>query len=124
LTTGTILGELGDGFVAAQTAYREFVAAGLSAALAERVRGERIGSDAFLRDRFGFVPPLPEIPRVQIEPERRPLAEIFAADAAPVARAYRAHGYSLREIGAYLGCHYSTVSRRLQREERDLRGAR
>jgi Transposase and inactivated derivatives len=28
LTTGTILGELGDSFVAAQTAYREFVAAG------------------------------------------------------------------------------------------------
>jgi len=123
LTTGAILGELGDSFTDAQAAYREFVAAGASAALAERIRGERIGNDAFLRERFGLVPPVPEIPRVQIEPERRPLVEIFATEAAPVARAYRAHGYSLREIGAYLGCHYSTVSRQLRSEERDLRGA-
>jgi hypothetical protein len=85
------------------------------------VRGERLGSDGFLRARFGLEPPLPEIPRVLIEPERKALAEVFAEDPFPVTRAYRSHGYSLREIGSYLDCHYSTVSRRLRREEEELR---
>jgi putative transposase len=120
LTTETLLGELGDTYPAAQAAYREFTAAGIGEALAERVRGERLGSDGFLRDRFGFEPPLPEIPRAQVEPERRPLPEIFAGEVFPVASAYRSHGYSLREIGLHLGCHYSTVSRRLRREEQRL----
>jgi putative transposase len=122
LTTATILGELGGTYVDAQAAYREFVAAGISAALAERVRGERLGSAEFLSKRFGLEPPLPEIPRVQVEPERRSLTEIFAGEAFPVASAYRSHGYSLREIGTHLGCHYSTVSRRLRLEERGLKG--
>jgi REP element-mobilizing transposase RayT len=122
LTTETILAEVGgDTYPAAQAAYREFVAAGIDEALAERVRGERLGSDGFLRQRFGIDPPLAEIPRVQIEPERRQLAEIFAEERFAVACAYRSHGYSLAEIAAHLGCHYSTVSRRLAREEQELR---
>ena len=124
LTTSTILGELGETLPAAQAAYVEFVAAGISDALADRVRGERFGSAEFLSARFGLVPPIAEIPRVQIEPERRPLVEIFAAETLPVASAYRLHGYSLREIAVHLGCHYSTVSRRLAREEEALRGPR
>jgi putative transposase len=125
LTTETILAELGgDTYPAAQAAYREFVAAGIDEALAERVRGERLGSDGFLRERFGIEPPLPEIPRVHIEPQRRPLVEIFAGEQFPVACAYRSHGYSLAEIAAHLECHYSTVSRRLTREEEELRWGR
>jgi putative transposase len=120
LTAAAILGELGGSLAGAQKAYREFVAAGIGEALADRVRGERLGSAGFLRERFGLEPPLPEIPRVQVEPTRRPLVEIFAADSLPVALAYRLHGYSLREIAAHLGCHYSTVSRRLRREEARL----
>ncbi|MDQ2984761.1 MAG: transposase [Actinomycetota bacterium] len=118
LTTEVILSELAPTRAAAQSAYREFVAEGLGEALEERVRGERLGGFEFLRKRFGVDPPLPEVPRAQIEPERRPLAEIFAHEArAPVAAAYRRHGYTLREIAEHLGCHYSTVSRRLAREE-------
>jgi AraC-like DNA-binding protein len=85
------------------------------------VRGERLGGNEFLRRRFGIEPPLAEIPRVHIEPERQPLAELFSRDPFPVARAYRSRGYSLREIAEHLGCHYSTVSRRLRREEEALR---
>jgi hypothetical protein len=85
-----------------------------------RGRRERFGSDGFLRERFGLEPPLPEIPRVHIEPELKALAEIFAEDPFPVTRAYRSHGYSLREIGSHLDCHYSTASRRLRREEEEL----
>jgi putative transposase len=122
LTTETILAEVGgDTYPAAQAAYREFVAAGIDEALAERVRGERLGSEGFLRNRFGLEPPLAEIPRVQIEPDRRPLAQIFGDERFAVACAYRSHGYSLAEIATHLGCHYSTVSRRLSREEGELR---
>ena len=38
----------------------------------------------------------------------------------PVGVAYRDYGYTFREIAEHLGCHYSTVSRRLRREERML----
>jgi DNA-directed RNA polymerase specialized sigma24 family protein len=123
LTTETLLAELGaDTYPEGQAAFREFVAAGLGDALAERIRGERVGSDGFLRERFGIEPPLAEVPRAQIEPLRRPLVEIFAHERLPVASAYRSYGYSLREIAAYLGRHYSTVSRRLAREEEALAG--
>jgi REP element-mobilizing transposase RayT len=123
LTTETLLAEVGgDTYPAGQAAFREFVAAGIDGALAERVRGERVGGDGFLRERFGVDPPLAEIPRAQIEPLRRPLVEIFAHEQLPVASAYRSYGYTLREIGAHLGRHYSTVSRRLAREEEALAG--
>ncbi len=102
---------------AAQARYREFVAEGLDDTLADEVRGERLGDEAFLRIRYADDEQLPEVPRAQLEPLRRPLAEIFAEASTPVADAYRDHGYSLRELAEHLGCHYSTVSRRLQREE-------
>jgi putative transposase len=103
----------------ARARYREFVRAGIVEALEQRVRGERLGGEAFLRERFGYEPPLPEIPRRQVEPLPPSLAEIFAAgNPVPVATAYRRHGYTIGQIAAHLGCHYSTVSRRLRREER------
>ena len=120
LCTDVLLSEFGTSRARAQAAYRAFVEEGIAEALDEEVRGERVGEEPFLRERFGLDPPLLEIPRVQVEPLRRPLAEIFAMSTEPVAAAYRDHGYTLREIGQYLGCHYSTVSRRLSREERLL----
>lgn len=118
LTTDWILANFAGTRTAAQARYRAFVAEGDGEALADRVRGERLGSDSFLRERFGHDPPLPVIPSVQIEPLPPTLAEIFArVPQAPVATAYRRYGYTLREIAQYLNCHYSTVSRRLRREE-------
>jgi putative transposase len=102
---------------AARARYREFVAEGLDDALLEEVRGERLGDESFLRVCYGADERLHEVPRVQLEPLRRPLAEIFGATSTPLAAAYRDHGYSLRELAEHLGCHYSTVSRRLRREE-------
>jgi REP-associated tyrosine transposase len=120
LSTELLLSHFGSSLRAAQAGYRRFVAKGLEDALEERVRGERLGSDAFLRSRFGLDPPMAEIPRAHIEPVPPPLTEIFRSHPAPVAAAYREHGYTLREIAAHLGCHYSTVSRKLQREEEKL----
>ena len=86
------------------------------------VRGERLGSTTLLTERFGYDPPLAEIPRVQVEPLPPTLAEIFAGNSrGPVATAYRRHGYTLRAIAEHLDCHYSTVSRRLRREEEPVR---
>lgn len=115
LTTEWILAQFGPRRETAQARYRAFVADGIEDAL--EVRGERVGGETFLRDRLGFEPPLAEIPRAQIEPLRPPLAELFASAELPIATAHRQHDYRLREIADYLGCHYSTVSRRLAEEE-------
>ena len=114
LTVDSILAQLAPTRAAAQAAYRAFVAAG-----AEQlpVAGERVGSDDFLGLELGAADILPEVPRAQVQPLRRPLADIFATEPAPVATAYRNHGYRLHEIAAHLGRHYSTVSRALRREE-------
>jgi putative transposase len=120
LCTEVLLGQFGARRASAQAAYRAFVEEGLADALEAEVCGERLGEESFLRERFGYDPPLAEIPRVQVEPVRAPLEAIFATGAQPVATAYREHGYTLRELAEHLGCHYSTVSRRLRREETAL----
>ena len=118
LTTDWLLGNFAPTRGEARVRYRAFVADGTAETLADRIRGERLGSDPFLRRRFADDHPLAEIPRVHIEPLRPALEAIFAvAPEAAVATAYRRHGYTLREIAEYLRCHYSTVSRRLRREE-------
>jgi hypothetical protein len=117
LTVDSVLGRFGKTRTRAQAAFRRFVEEGLDD---PEIVGERVGSSAFLRDRFGIDEPLAEIPRVQIQPERTPLWVLFGRSPRPVADAYRLDGYTLREIADYLGCHYSTVSRRLRREEAGL----
>jgi putative transposase len=99
----------------AQLRWQRFVEAGIAEAL--RIRGERVGSEHFLRDTFGYKPPLPEIPRNHIQPLRRDLNDIFATEQLPVATAYREHGYTLTEIATHLDRHYSTISRQLKRQE-------
>ena len=98
----------------AQERYREYVALGLGES--PRVVGERVGGESFLRLRLGSTE-RGEVPRAQVQPLVPPLADVFAASSTPVATAYRDHGYTLAQIAAHLGCHCSTVSRRLRREE-------
>jgi REP element-mobilizing transposase RayT len=99
----------------ARAAYRRFVDPNADDDF--DVHGERLGSPEFLRNTFGRDLPIPEIPRRQIEPFPPTLEELFAAGEAPIATAYRRHGYTLNEIASFLGCHYATVSRRLRHEE-------
>lgn len=125
LTTEDVLARFGPTRRRAQARYRAYVAEGLDDALEEQVHGERLGSIRFLRDTFGHDPPIPEIPRAQIEPAPPSLAEIFSRHRwLPVFVAYRRHGYTLGQIADHLGCHYSTVSRRLRREEAAARTLR
>lgn len=115
LTTDWILGAFGSERASASERYRAYVAEGFS--ISPRVVGERVGSASFLRRRHGGETRLAEVPRAQLEPMPPPLEHVFASSATPVATAYRRHAYTLTEIADYLGCHYSTASRRLRREE-------
>jgi putative transposase len=107
----------------AQRRYRAFVRAGLhgsdpkAEALGEIYLGDR---DFARRRRRPAGPASTEVPRLQREPIGCSLEELLRerGDDA-LARAYRA-GYSLRELADALGVHYSTVSRRLKREEQAL----
>jgi REP element-mobilizing transposase RayT len=81
------------------------------------VRGVFLGSDEFIREQTCGLEPHVEIPRKHWQPIRPPLSALFATHDDPVATAYREWGYTLREIAGHLGCHYSTVSRRLRRSE-------
>jgi len=121
LTTDWILSQFAGSRANAQRAYRRFVSAGRDERVWERVRGQiYFGSDAFIEqhapaDRTA----LEEIPRQQRLVRRPSLEEVFASapDNRAVWIAYREHGYTLREIAAFLHVHYSTVSRRLRRQE-------
>jgi REP element-mobilizing transposase RayT len=53
LALAPLLRLFSDDPVHARASYREYVQEGIAEALVERVRGERLGSDAFLRERFG-----------------------------------------------------------------------
>lgn len=114
LTTEWLLSQFAPTRRLAQARYRAFVAAGLED---PTVAGERVGGEKFLSLELGRHDALPEIPRAQLQPLRRPLVDVFSNEHAPIATAYRVYHYRLREIAAHLGCHYSTVSRALEREE-------
>ena len=105
LTLDRLLGAVAPTRRLARGRYRDSVRAGLEDALEERVRGERLGGKPFLRHDFGYDEPIPEVPREQWLPLPPPLEELFAREERPIATAYRRYGYTLREIGAYLGCH-------------------
>ncbi|MGD0273479.1 MAG: transposase [Gaiellaceae bacterium] len=59
-----------------------------------------------------------EIPFPQRDPAPPSLAELFDSHGEQAMLiAYREHGYRIGELADHLGCHYSTVSRRLRRLE-------
>jgi putative transposase len=116
LTASWILGQFGRERAAAREGLRRFVERG--APEAPRLRsGVYAAGDDFLREVLGDCEPLEEVRRREWQPVPLSLAEVFATAEQPVLVAYRQYGYTLREIAGHLGCHYSTVSRRLRREE-------
>lgn len=116
LSVDRLLSEFASARRLAQGRYRSFVDMD-DGALDEKVRGERLGTDDFLRQTTALQYVGGEIPHRQLAPLRPSLSEVFESESVPVATAYRGYRYTLREIAEHLGCHYSTVSRRLRREE-------
>jgi REP element-mobilizing transposase RayT len=73
------------------------------------------GDDAFIASTLERLERTSGVPGRYYRRPRPPLPELLAqSDGDPIARAH-AHGYGVREIARYLGCHASTVSRRLKR---------
>ena len=106
----------------AQLLYREFVAEGVGKSPWDELRGQiYLGSERFIGSIPKLGAKLSEVPRKQRLPDRPTLDEIFAGAATTdegIFKAYRDHGYTMREIAEYLGVHYATVSRHLRRAER------
>jgi putative transposase len=117
---------------AAEDRYRRFIDAGLAGTLTplRPASSPLVVGDATrvtpLREQVCAAATNGEIPRAQRFVLRPLLSAIFAGSPAGVerdlccARAVREHGYTLRAVAAYLGVHYSTVSRALARGERQL----
>lgn len=116
LTITSVLGWFGAHAGPARERYRTFIAEGLGHDAWQQLRGQiYLGSEEFARVHSAPGERIEEVPRPNWQPVRRPLTELFARHGADaVALAYRDEGYTLREIAAHLGLHYSTVSRRMR----------
>ena len=121
LTTDWILSQFAQSPSEARRAYRRFVSAGRGVPVWEKLRGQiYYGSDAFIGQ---HVPEgscaSREVPREQRLADRPPIEDIFgtASEERAIATAYHEYEYRLREIAVFLGVHYSTVSRRLKKQE-------
>lgn len=125
LTTEWILLQFGNERKEASRRYREFVHEGLKEeSPLKEVKGQLfLGEDSFI-ERFQQLmkdkEALKEIPRLQRYVARPLLEEILKERKLEDVSIYRAHvkyGYTLKEIGEYLGVHYTTVSRATRRAE-------
>lgn len=116
LTTGWLLAH----FAANRSTAQQRFVAFINAELEPRpiAHGDLyLGNEEFARKHAPNVP-IPEIPRRHSEPVPPDLRELLAdPSGAAIYAAYR-HGYTLAQIGAHLGVHYSTISRRLRRYEK------
>jgi putative transposase len=120
LSTDWVLGQLGKSRLEAQKQYREFVREGLGNRPWKELKGQiYLGSEEFIEEHAAQNLGLKEIPRAQLHAAKPSLERIFARQGEKgIVRAYREHGYRMREIAAHLGVHYATVSRRLKQMER------
>jgi putative transposase len=84
--------------------------------------GAVVGDAEFLARMLPPTSPGREIAKREWAAGRPPLRTLLASGGTGenLARAHRFHGYSMREVAAELGCHVSTVSRRLRRHEAEL----
>ena len=132
-----ILGQFGETREAAQAHYRQFVAA---APKDDRPWDELtgrifLGGADFARKLMDLMDDQrtpTEIPRAQRLPLRPPLEVLFPEETAGdraernqrMRRAHVDFGYSLKEIGDFLGIHYATVSRVVKKVEEEMPGSK
>jgi REP element-mobilizing transposase RayT len=130
LTVDFILSEFASRRKKAQLAYRQFVAEGRGQTIWEQLRGGvLLGSDAFVKRMIAPLKgraPLKEVPKAQRFLIRPTLAKLFrgakrnkAKRNEQIYKAYMEHGYTLGQIGDYLGLHYSTISRIAQQKHKE-----
>ncbi|MDQ7784951.1 MAG: hypothetical protein RDU20_18855 [Desulfomonilaceae bacterium] len=127
LSTDRVLAQFGKSRREARKSYREFIPAGREEESPwKRLVGRcLLGEEPFLERLLPYLKDktaLTEIPRVQRFAVRPTLDRLLPAvrsglkrDRA-IAEAHVHHGYSLHEIAAHVGLHYSTLSRMVRRE--------
>jgi putative transposase len=123
ISPGWILGQFGAKKRQAEKKYREFVAAGIQEkGMWQEVRGQSImGENAFFEKLLAHIKAhedIKEIPKRQRYVGRPALAEILGAanlTAEEIQKAVMEHGYSQKEVAEFLGLHYSTISRRINK---------
>jgi len=133
LATDWLLGQFAQERSRARSGYAAFVREGIGQpSVWEGLRHQVfLGSEAFVeRHCAPSGPPerLREVPRAQRRPLAKPLADFgrrYPDRREAMARAFQTGVYSMQEIAAYFGVHYSTVSRAVrQLEAADGRTAR
>jgi len=117
LTTAWVLAQFGRRRRDAQRRYTEFVAEAIGDSPWNDLKGGLyLGSDDFARAHAVDDDLEAEIPFAHRQPVRRTLSDIFETEGAQALLvAHRDHGYHLRELAAFCGVHYSTISRRISR---------
>jgi len=125
LYSGWILAQFGHDIVTARKAYRDFVITGIKKESPWKdLKGRTfLGKENFIEKVKEFLKGkerIKEIPRIERFVGRPPLKEIFGeikTKPLEIKGMYAAHvryGYTLKEIGDFLGIHYSTVSKLLK----------
>jgi len=128
LTTDWIVGHFSKNKAEAQKLYRKFVKEGINAKSPwNELQGQiLLGEETFIeryRKLLHGKEQIKEIPRIQRYLNRPKLADLFCKGDEKKGRdknIYAAHvryGYRLNEIAAYLGIHYTTVSKVIKNEE-------
>ena len=130
LTADGIIGHFSKNKAEAQKLYRKFVKEGINASSPwQELRGQiLLGEETFIeryRKLLQGKEQIKEIPRIQRYLNRPKLADLLGKGDKKKDRdrnIYAAHvryGYRLNEIAAYLGIHYTTVSKVLKNEEKN-----
>lgn len=120
-----ILGHFGRTRSTAQAAYREFVTEGRDhPRIWEQLQHQLyLGSEGFIRQvqrRIRRAQDLSEVPRGQQRAPAKPLTWYAKQQRDPkgaMGQAFAAGGYTMKEIAAHFGVHYSTVSRVVKEQE-------
>jgi REP element-mobilizing transposase RayT len=120
LASDWVLAQFAEDRATARARLKAFVDEGLLASAEPESwpAGIYSASEQYVRARTADLQPIAEIPRAHWQPLRPTLGEIFADAGDAIGTAYRDYGYTMREIAEHLGCHYTTISRRLQRSGR------
>jgi len=133
LTTDWVLGQFSRRKRQAEKKYREFVDAGTGGVtIWKKAKGGSIlGGDEFIETLMGYIKghrDIREIPKSQRYINRPGLKEIFSAEVVnkkskrdkKIREAALMHGYSQKEVADYLGLHYSTISRLVNEDNKNI----
>lgn len=126
LHTEWLLAQFGPGTERARRAYRRYVGEGEGKASPWEgaASPEVLGGEAFLATTQALAATDSEVPRAQRYLVRPTLAELqrqHTVRGAWMAAAFREHGYTLRDIAAASGLHYSSASKIVSAWEREHR---